>query len=117
MSYLTRILVDKKTAAQRRLADSYAWHKAFWQAFPKRAQRNFLTRTEDQEDLYCVYIVSDEKPEPLGWGVWQTKEIKPSFFEHGCYQFRLCANPTFKRKSDGPPFIWSMDAWRWMTPA
>jgi hypothetical protein len=34
--YLTQIQLHKQAAAHKQLQDSYAWHRALWEAFPDR---------------------------------------------------------------------------------
>jgi CRISPR system Cascade subunit CasE len=101
MSVLTRVIVEKKQAAARHLSDSYAWHKALWQAFPEKNSRDFLWRLEDTDDAFHVYIVSPEAPSPQPWGVWQSKPIGDGFLGHGRYRFKVRVNPVMRRKSDG----------------
>lgn len=99
MKYLTRILVDKKTAIHRRLNDSYAWHKAVWEAFPNREDqaRDFLIRVDNKGRFYQVLVLSCERPTLPGWGKWETKEVGPRFLEYDRYRFELRVNPTVKR--------------------
>ena len=101
MKYLSRISVDHQTAAQRRLQDSYAWHKALWKAFPEIEQRSFLYRIEPRDAGFLLYLLSEQGPDAPEWGRWETKRIGDSFLEHAAYRFKLCANPTVKRTRDG----------------
>ncbi len=103
MKYLTRILVGKSEAARLRLSDSYAWHRALWEAFPGRpdAGRDFLFRIDDARDHFRILLLSPAEPVPPAWGRWQTKAIAPGFLEHTTYRFQLKANPTMRRSSDG----------------
>lgn len=101
MNYLTRIHVDHRTAAQKRLKDSYAWHQAMWQAFPETENRIFLYRVEPRESGFLLYLLSEKEPHVPGWGRWETKRIGESFLDHSTYRFQLCANPTVKRKREG----------------
>ena len=104
MMYLTRILVDKKTAISHRLADSYAWHRAIWQVFPNRedSQRDFLIRVENKGRFYEVLLLSPERPTRPGWGRWETRRIPERFLEFDRYRFGLRANPTVKRVVRNP---------------
>lgn len=99
MRYLSRILVDKKTAICCHLNDSYAWHKAVWEAFPNRGDqaRDFLIRVDNKGRSYQVLVLSCERPTLPGWGMWETKEVCPHFLEYDLYRFELRANPTVKR--------------------
>jgi CRISPR system Cascade subunit CasE len=99
MKYLSRVILDKRSAIQKRLNDSYAWHRAVWEAFPGRQDegRNFLTRVNNRGRYYEVLVLSEERPTLPDWGQWQTKEIKPTFLEHDRYAFNLRANTVVKR--------------------
>jgi CRISPR system Cascade subunit CasE len=99
MMYLSHVILDKKSAMQKRLNDSYAWHRALWEGFPNRKNdgRNFLSRVEGGGQCYEVLILSEQRPTVPDWGQWQTKEIKPTFLEHDRYAFSLRANTTVKR--------------------
>ena len=101
MSVLTRIRVDHQAAAQRHLNDSYAWHKALWNAFPETESRNFLYRVEPHDSGFLVYLLSESEPEKQSWGCWESKAVGEAFLSHSSYRFQLCANPTVKRKREG----------------
>lgn len=101
MKYLSRITVDRRTAAQRRFMDSYAWHRALWKAFPEAAERPFLFRVEEKPSGFLLYLLSQMEPEKPEWGRWEPKQIAPSFLGHATYRFQLRANPTVKRKREG----------------
>lgn len=100
MKFLSRIAVDRKTAAQRRFMDSYAWHQALWKAFPGQDERSFLFRIEDKASGFQVFLLSEVEPEAQEWGRWETKPIAPSFLGYDRYRFQLRANPTVKRKRE-----------------
>lgn len=99
MKYLTKILVDKKLAASKRLNDAYAWHKALWRAFPgiNENERIFLNRIDSKDIFFQVLLLSRQPPIVQEWGAWQTKKISESFLCHDLYRFELRANPTIKR--------------------
>ena len=101
MRVLSRIRIDHKAAAQCRLNDSYAWHKAIWKAFPETERRNFLFRVEPHSSGFLVYLLSDNEPEKQSWGHWESKAVGDAFLGHSHYRFQLCANPTVKRKIEG----------------
>lgn len=101
MSYLTRIKVDHRTAAQKRLQDSYAWHQALWKAFPQTSVRNFLYRIEHRDSGFLVYLLSEDEPTRPDWGTWETKTVSKSFLDYTTYRFQLCANPTRRYVGDG----------------
>jgi CRISPR system Cascade subunit CasE len=108
--HLTKIEIDYETAHKAGLRDSYAWHQWAWQAFPGQpaANRDFLTRLDDQGDGFRFLIQSACAPQRPGTcpeDAWQSKEIPPHFFTHSAYRFTLLANPTKKlaapRDADG----------------
>lgn len=101
MNFLSRIVVDRQTAAQHRFMDSYAWHQALWKAFPVATERAFLFRVEERPTGFLLYLLSENAPEELDWGHWDSKEIAPAFLEHAHYRFQLCANPTRRYVNDG----------------
>lgn len=101
MNFLTRIQVDRRTAAQRHLQDSYAWHQALWKAFPDTKDRNFLYRVESKDGGFLLYLLSEAEPAAPDWGIWETKKIGESFLNFSTYRFQLCANPTRRYVNDG----------------
>jgi CRISPR system Cascade subunit CasE len=101
MKFLSRITVDRSTAAQRHLMHSYAWHQALWQAFPDASERTFLFRVEEKPSGFLLYVLSETEPDIPVWGQWQTKVISASFLEQASYRFQLCANPTRRYVNDG----------------
>ena len=101
MSVLSRIRIDHQAAAQCRLNDSYAWHKALWKAFPETESRNFLYRVEAHDSGFLLYLLSEVEPVVPDWGCWESKTVGDAFLNHSHYRFQLCANPTVKRKCDG----------------
>jgi len=98
MSYLSRVLVDKRQRKCPR--DGYAWHRVIWEAFSERKDRDFLFRVDERGRAFRLYVLSPVAPVPPGWGAWQTKEIANGFLEHERYRFQLKANPTMRRASD-----------------
>lgn len=99
MTYLTQAMVDARSAQRYRLNDSYAWHKAVWDAFPGQPdrKRDHLTRLDRIRDEFRLLILSPDPPVRPSWSDdWQTKEISPSYFHAKRYHFQLCANPTKK---------------------
>lgn len=106
MKYLTKIIVDKKLAASKRLHDPYAWHQALWPAFPEADgnRRIFLHRVDSKDTMFQVLLLSGHVPVVLEWGTWEIKKISENFLSHDFYRFELRANPTIKRvvrKEDG----------------
>jgi len=102
MNCLTQALVPKSQAAAQGLRDAYAWHQALWKTFPGRdgEDRHFLFRLDDRGDAFRVYLLSPVEPSHPAWGQWRTREIAPSFLEHGAYRFQLKVNPTMRRNAD-----------------
>ena len=109
MTYLTQAIVEVRSAMRHKLNDSYAWHKAVWDAFPGQPnrRRDYLTRLDRIRDHFRLLILSPDSPVRPSWSDdWQTKEIAPSYFGAKRYRFQLCANPTKKVGSvlpDGSP--------------
>ncbi|MDF7807594.1 type I-E CRISPR-associated protein Cas6/Cse3/CasE [Pontiellaceae bacterium B12219] len=101
MKYLSRIVVDRSTAAKRHLMHSYAWHQALWHAFPDANERIFLFRVEEKPSGFLLYLLSETEPDAQAWGNWQTKKISEAFLESSVYRFQLCANPTRRYVNDG----------------
>lgn len=101
MKFLSCIQVDRLTAIQKRLKDSYAWHQALWKAFPDTEIRTFLYRLEARDSDFLLYLLSEKEPIHPEWGTWKTKQISESFLDHSFFRFQLCANPTVKRKQEG----------------
>ncbi len=102
MTYLSRVMVHKQEAARQQLRDSYAWHRALWDAFPGRddAPRHFLFRLDEDHPRFRVLLLSLERPTLPEWGQWATKEIAGGFLDHDRYRFQIRANPTMRRVSD-----------------
>ena len=110
MTYLTQALIDPESVGGSDLCtwDSYNWHRAIWQAFPNREQRDFLTRLDRRREGFRLLIVSPTPPVRPAWcpadsESWKTKPIPESYFTRRRYMFQLCANPTKKvaSKPDG----------------
>lgn len=100
MNWLARLEVDSETAYAERIVDNYAWHKRVWEDCFQRApdaKRDFLTRIDQLETAYRIWILAKRKPlrpqwcSPVGFAL---KEIEESFLTHRYYAFDLRANPT-----------------------
>ena len=80
MSFLTRIQLDGREAANERLADGYAWHQALWCAFPGRdgAARDFLFRVDEEEDVVSVARLTDVENGENGNGVDEESAPAPA---------------------------------------
>lgn len=101
--YLTEAWLGMRDAMARKLYDAYDWHQAVWELFPGHADdaREFLTRIDEIQGRYRLYIVSRWEPLPPAWWraperTWRTRTIPDSFFSHRAYAFQLRANPTRK---------------------
>ena len=97
--WLSRVRVGRREALQAGLKDAYGWHQGLWGGFPGQdgCERQFLFRVDSRAKAFHVYVLSSEKPTPPGWGIWQSKEIAPSFLEYSLYRFQLKANPTLRQ--------------------
>lgn len=96
MKYLTRIMIEKDEALSLGLIDGYAWHQAFWKAFPGHdgEKRSFLFRVDEKEKFFQSYLLSELPVIKPDWGHWESKEITSGFLVHKKYLFQLRANPT-----------------------
>jgi CRISPR system Cascade subunit CasE len=100
MNWLAHLSVGADMAREYRIVDSYAWHKRIWEDCFQReqdAKRDFLTRIDEMERGFTVWILSKRKPIQPGWCVpedFAVKEISRSFLSHRFYAFDLRANPT-----------------------
>ncbi len=110
MNWLARLEVDAETAFARHILDNYAWHKRIWEDCLQRepsAKRDFLTRIDQLERMFRVWILAKRKPVRPQWCSsegFALKEIAHSFLSHRYYTFNLRANPTKcvdQRGSDG----------------
>lgn len=98
MSWLARLEVDAEIARAENIADSYAWHKKLWECYPDapNTKRDFLTRIDQLERTFRLWILSKRKPVRPQWCPpegFSVKEIAPSFLTHRYYAFDLRANP------------------------
>ena len=116
--HLTRVFLDRETAALRGIHDAYDWHQRAWDAFPHLdgarnasrgdgAPRHFLTRLDEKDSGYQLLLLSPSEPSRPAWCPehernWRSKAVAPSFLQHSRYRFSLRANPTWKQTSKGP---------------
>ena len=102
MTYLSRATIDKSQAARCGLHDSYNWHRKLWEVFPRNSESNrgFLFRVDDYRTFFCTLLLSDIAPVFPKWGMWECKEVKPSFLDAKTYRFQMKVNPTMRRNSD-----------------
>ena len=107
MSWLARLEVDAETARAEGISDSYAWHKRLWECYPDApdAKRDFLTRIDQLEGAFRLWILARRKPGRPPWcppDGFALKEIAASFLSHRYYAFDLRANPVKTIVQRGP---------------
>jgi CRISPR system Cascade subunit CasE len=108
MNWLARLEVDADTARAEGISDSYSWHKRLWGGcFPDdpKANRDFLTRIDQIEGAFRLWILAKRKPVRPEWCPpegFALKEISPSFLSHQYYAFDLRANPVKTIVQRGP---------------
>lgn len=99
MSWLARLEVDTETVFREGLAkDIYSWHRLLWDCAPNDpdAKRDFLTRIDQLDGSYRLWIMSERKPVCPKWCLaenFAVKDIPQSFFNHKFYAFDLKVNP------------------------
>ena len=99
MNWLALLEVDAETARTEGMLDSYAWHKRLWEGcFPDEpdAKRDFLTRIDQLEGAFRIWVLAKRKPERPHWcstDGFAINEIAASFLAHQNYAFDLRANP------------------------
>ncbi len=99
MSWLVRMTIPTELAYKQGFFDSYAWHKALWDCFPDQPdkKRNFLTRIDEHQGYFTVWIVAQSEPVRPEWcpeTKYDSKKIAPAFLSHQLYSFDLRVNPT-----------------------
>jgi len=108
MSWLARLEVDAETARAEGIWDNYVWHKRLWEdCIPKDpdAGRDFLSRIDQMEELYRLWILAKRKPVRPRWCLpenFSVKEIALSFLRYRYYAFDLRANPVKTVARYGP---------------
>lgn len=108
MSWLARLEVDAEAIRNQGISDDiYTWHKMLWQCYPDapEAKRDFLTRIDELEGAYRLWVMAKRKPTRPQWcppDGFALKEINPSFLNHRYYAFDLRANPTKSLVRRGP---------------
>lgn len=98
MSWLACLDVDAETARAEGISDSYSWHKRLWECYPDApdAKRDFLTRIDQLEGAFRLWILATRKPVRPQWcppNGFAINEIAPFFLAHRYYAFDLRANP------------------------
>jgi CRISPR system Cascade subunit CasE len=108
MNWLARLDVDAETARAEDISDNYAWHKRLWEGcFPDdpNAKRDFLTRIDQLEGAFRLWVLSKRKPVRPEWcspDSFALKEIALSFLSHRYYAFDLRVNPVKTIVQRGP---------------
>lgn len=107
MSWLTRLEVNAEIARTEGISDSYAWHKRIWECYPDtpNAKRDFLTRIDQLEGAFRLWILARRKPLRPQWCPpegFALKVIAASFLSHRYYAFDLRANPVKTLVQRGP---------------
>lgn len=110
MSWLAKLEIDKETARKEKLIDSYAWHCKLWECFSGkpdalRTELGMLTRIDELEHSFRVWILAVEKPRKPDWceaASFSLKEISPTFLSHRHYVFDVRANPIKSLVQKGP---------------
>jgi CRISPR system Cascade subunit CasE len=113
MNWLARLEVEAETARAEGIFDSYVWHKKLWDCFPNvpDAKRKFLTRIDQLEGAFRLWILSGTKPVCPRWCLidgFALKQIAESFLSHRFYAFDLRANPVkalVQRDDSGQPLL------------
>lgn len=101
-NFLSQTELHWDYALKQGLGNPYRLHQWIWHALPDdpEARRDFLFRSDVRDGMLRILLLSSRKPEPSLEATWRTTEMSPTFLGHGVYQFRLRANPTFRRASD-----------------
>jgi len=115
MNWLARLDVDAETLRNEGISnDIYTWHKLLWQCYPCEpdAKRDFLTRIDQMEGAYRLWVLSRRKPVCPHWcpaDGFDVREISSSFLTHSHYAFDLRANPVkmqlIPRDANGEPIL------------
>jgi CRISPR system Cascade subunit CasE len=103
--YLSKINLDHKTAAKRRLYNAYDWHQALWSGFGDRqGNRPFVYRVDSGHKGHQVLMMSSVMPDDPAWGDWETKSVPKDYVKARQYMFQLRAH-VVKRNADGEHFL------------
>jgi CRISPR system Cascade subunit CasE len=107
MSWLARFDIDEKIARAEGIKDNYEWHKRLWDCFPglPDAKRTFLTRIDDLDGRFRVWLLSKSIPVRPKWcspSDFALNEIAPSFLSHKRYAFDVKVNPVKTVVQRGP---------------
>lgn len=101
-TFLSQTKLSWSWALKHGLGDPYQLHQWIWDALPNdpEAKRDFLFRSDVSNGQLKVLLLAARIPLSNAGVVWETTEVSSTFLGHGTYQFRLRANPTFRRSSD-----------------
>ena len=115
--YLSRVRVatqglDRNALMKLLSGDAYANHQLLWRLFTQAEERPFLFRQEMEKEqldaehaprgLPLFYVLSSCEPEPVpGLLECHNKPFDPQLSPGDRLLFKLRANPTVARKSDG----------------
>lgn len=107
MSWLARFTIDDKIAWSQGIRDNYSWHKKLWDCFPGEPdkKRDFLTRIDDLEGYFRVWLLARDRPERPEWCLpsdFAANEIAPSFLSYRRYAFDVRVNPVKTVVQRGP---------------
>lgn len=108
MNWLARLEIDAEIARAEDILDNYAWHKRLWEGcFPDdpNAKRDFLTRIDQMEGAFRLWILAKRKPVRPEWcppAGFALKEIASSFLSHRYYAFDVRVNPVKTIVQRGP---------------
>ena len=100
--YLSQTEVKWSWALKQGLGNPYKLHQWIWGALPDdpNARRDFLFRSDVNDGILRILLLSARSPVSQGNIAWKTTEVSGTFLGHGTYRFRLRANPTFRRSKD-----------------
>lgn len=108
MNWLARLDIDAVILCKEKISnDIYTWHKLLWQCYPNDpdAERDFLTRIDQLEGSFRLWVLSKRKPVRPQWcpvDGFAVNEISSSFLTRRYYAFDLRANPTKCLVQRGP---------------
>lgn len=103
--FLTKIEVGHIDAACNGLK-GYGWHIGLWKAFSADMRlRPFLYRVDLSRQGHRVLMLSTVAPNPLPWGVWNTKPIPETFLNRRRYYFQLRTNPVRRHEREARPVL------------
>ena len=101
-NYLSQTEVAWGWALKQGLGNPYKLHQWIWNSLPDdpNAERDFLFRSDVNDGILRILLLSARPPVSQGNIAWKTTEVSGTFLGHRAYRFRLRANPTFRRSKD-----------------